>query len=585
MAFALNVVYTCVNAYLGINFGIGLSFGIVTVLLSRFLLNFIFKGVSKGEAVATMIMAAGGGYTAVMLAYNILTRVEVPESNLPLWLIPSKDVLLSRRILCWEWATPIFISVVILTLIPAVIGLIYGLAVNDVVSKCRSMVFPFYSAEAMAANACFEEEKSARALLIFLFIGVILTTLQYGLKVFGIDLIDFDFTPNLPYGFAFGFFANLAIIALGYIIESSVSLTILIAGIGIYFVVAPILVYSGFVPYTNVGSRFYTDLLYNHMISPALGTLLLSGILLIGIKKARKFLGGRKDYGKEMKKAVLGLSFVDFLRGLRIGFRDKKLIITFIASTTALIVWAITLNFLYPYPTWVSIVYTILFVAPIGIVDSYVILKMSGETGLPIGIYRFLLYQAPITASGYRGYAAHLAYPSVNPWAASTLNGNLKIGEMTGTSKRSVVKATILSLLPSALAGTLFTLFVWKYIGLLNELFPCVQFLQFLPMIKMFAKGSVEGVINPTTFIAGGCLGAVLQALTPASAMGIAMAMFLPPSYILTFGIGGLLRIYTDHKFGKKWFEENGRLIATGFITGSVIAQMLEVALMATMSF
>jgi len=104
-------------------------------------------------------------------------------------------------------------------------------------------------------------------------------------------------------------------------------------------------------------------------------------------------------------------------------------------------------------------------------------------------------------------------------------------------------------------------------------MFPAVGLIQSYAVLKIFAERTVQGVLDPRTFIIGGIVGGVLGALTPISPMGIALALLLPPSYILPFGLGGIIRIYTDKKYGKKWFEEKGQLIATGFIAGAIITQ------------
>jgi len=72
-------------------------------------------------------------------------------------------------------------------------------------------------------------------------------------------------------------------------------------------------------------------------------------------------------------------------------------------------------------------------------------------------------------------------------------------------------------------------------------------------------------------FVLGGVVGALLEVFTPVSMMGLGMGMLLPPHYIVTIGAGGLIRGYTDRRFGKVFFNEKGRLIVTGLMASSLI--------------
>jgi len=41
------------------------------------------------------------------------------------------------------------------------------------------------------------------------------------------------------------------------------------------------------------------------------------------------------------------------------------------------------------------------------------------------------------------------------------------------------------------------------------------------------------------------------------------------------FGVGGLVRLYTDRKWGEEFFQEKGRLIVTGVMASSLIVQVI----------
>jgi uncharacterized oligopeptide transporter (OPT) family protein len=92
---------------------------------------------------------------------------------------------------------------------------------------------------------------------------------------------------------------------------------------------------------------------------------------------------------------------------------------------------------------------------------------------------------------------------------------------------------------------------------------------------SMLVSGNISAVIDPVTFICGGILGALLELFTPISMFGVAMGMLLPPHYIIPMGIGGLIRWYTDRRFGKEFFRDKGGMVATGIMATSIITQVL----------
>jgi len=120
-----------------------------------------------------------------------------------------------------------------------------------------------------------------------------------------------------------------------------------------------------------------------------------------------------------------------------------------------------------------------------------------------------------------------------------------------------------------------FTLVLWKYIGFGTALMPAVSLIQSKVYLTMMATGNIAGTINLWLFLAGGVLGAFLEVFTPVSMMGLGMGMLLPPHYIVPFGVGGLIRWYTDRRYGREFYEEKGRLVVTGLMASSLIVQVV----------
>ena len=571
----LNVLYTLINSYLGLNFGMGLGFSLVTILLAYTLFHVVMDGTSKQEI--TTIVIASSGFTAWwIIATSIYIRIIEPESNLPTWLAPSLKVLVKGNMFSPEWIVPIFVNI-FLIIIPSLLGLIVGLAVADIVLKNKRMVFPFQQITGMTIKTCVDKGKNVKFLFMWMCAGVFLTLLQYLLAILGLETISIDWTPNLPEGYAFGFMANLAIIGVSYIIHPSLSLTLLIAGLITYFILAPIAVKIGLFTPAKTGMEFYMNMLFQFSLSPALGIFLLSGIVVLLIKKVRA-----KGKGDKKSDEIPSLSITNYIKAfINKSKEDKRLGIAYVSLTLMLIVFIMFMGVFNPIPNVTAIVLSLFLIVPIGIIDSFIIVKMAGEAGISMGGQRIVFYQVPIAALGGKGYTPYIAYPAISPWDTSAILGYFKIGEITETSRKSILKAYFFSYIPGIITSILFILVAWYYVGFPSEMFPAVGLIQSYAVLKIFAERTVQGVLDPRTFIIGGIVGGVLGALTPISPMGIALALLLPPSYILPFGLGGIIRIYTDKKYGKKWFEERGQLMATGFIAGAIVTQIIMAILIA----
>jgi uncharacterized oligopeptide transporter (OPT) family protein len=151
----------------------------------------------------------------------------------------------------------------------------------------------------------------------------------------------------------------------------------------------------------------------------------------------------------------------------------------------------------------------------------------------------------------------------------------MKIGVMTGTPRKAILIAQLIKTFPGVLASVAFVLAAWYLVGFPTVTFPAVGVIQGFAIVSLFANQSVgAGFDFITFFIFGGSVG-LLAAFFPISSLGVALAMFLPPSYFIPFSIGGFLRLYTQKKNGKEWFAKRGQVIAVGFIAGSAISQVV----------
>jgi len=396
----------------------------------------------------------------------------------------------------------------------------------------------------------------------------------------GFDVWVWDFTPFLPVGFAVGFILNISLLAVSFIIDPKVSISMLFAGIITYLVMAPILVALGVVTPALTGQEFYFNILFQYNFSPALGIMLISGLVVFGINYLRK----RRQPEETLKESenpkgdeagsVVG--FGDYIKIYFKGiFSNRLLGSLYLLIVLFFIILVSVLGVFSPFPLWVGIVISLIILLPVAIIDTFVMIKFVGEAGLGMGVQRLAFYEIPLAMAGFQGYVPFIGYPVINPFQTTDALGNMKIGVMTGTPRRAILIAQLVKTFPGVLASVAFVLAAWYLVGFPTVTFPAVGVIQGFAIVSLFANQSVgAGFDFITFFIFGGGLG-ILAAFFPISSLGVALAMFLPPSYFIPFSIGGFIRLYAQKKYGKEWFAKRGQIIAVGFIAGSAISQVV----------
>ena len=180
-------------------------------------------------------------------------------------------------------------------------------------------------------------------------------------------------------------------------------------------------------------------------------------------------------------------------------------------------------------------------------------------------------------ATGYRGYTPYIAMPgrgTTAAWEGIMISGFSKVREELGLRGRDIVLARLVSWVPSFLASAFFILLAWRAWGLPSPQMPCISVLMGLPVVRMLAERRVQGIIDPLTFLSAAVIGALLEALTPISMMGMAMGLLLPPYYSVPFAVGGLLRARLERRKGRDWLEQRGMVIVSSLIASSVLGQL-----------
>ena len=580
----LSVVYTVVNTYLNVNFGMGFGYTTITILLAYGLFHKLGRGSSRTEISACTLaagMALPIGWTTAFIIY---ASENLGGLDLPWWLAPpglgqGSDVPFSA------WAVPLAVLFVIAALSTAT-GIIVAYAVQPLIDRSERMVFPFYRAPATIIDACFEEGgRRLRTIAYFMAIGLAITGLQYALEALGVPAVLIDLSPYLPKGFILGIYLSVVFVACGLMIGPAVSFSMLASSLITYALVVPLLVSRGLLAPVKEPMEFYRDAVMKFLISPALGMMLLGGLLTTAIRSLASKIRAEKEARREGQTEVKGVGYGEllsyFFRSLK---ANKKLLAAYLAVIASVGLLAFFLNPLRPLSPLISVVVALLSATLLMLLDYAVLVKMAGEVGMTMGTHEFWLYAAPILATGYKGYTPYIIMPgegSHGAWEGVLLSGYGKVRRELGLEFKDIVKARLVTWLPSFTASAGFILLAWRLWGLGSPQMPCVSVMLSLPLVRMVAERRIKGIIDPWTFLIGAFSGAVLEALTPISLMGLAMGLVLLPYYSVPFAMGGALRILLDRKMGRDWFGREGMAIASALIASSVLVQVAFLALMA----
>jgi hypothetical protein len=322
----------------------------------------------------------------------------------------------------------------------------------------------------------------------------------------------------------------------------------------------------------------YFNLLFEYMLAPALGIMLLSGIVVFAVARLRKRNKSTNAHAKQEKDEQEGgtVGFAAYAKTYFQGLvHNRRLGLAYLSIIIIFVFVVIVLNIFSPLPIWASVIIALFLLLPIALIDTFVLVKFVGEAGIGMGVQRLAFYEIPLAVIGLEGYTAFLAYPAINPFTTTDTLGNLKIGTMTETPRRSILVAQLLKVIPGSITSVVFVLAAWYLIGFPTEVFPAVGVLQGFAIVSIFALNALAAGFNIIAFVVAGVIVGLLAVAFPISTLGVALAMFLPPSYFIPFSIGGFLRLYTNRKYGKEWFAKKGQVIAVGFIAGSAVTLVI----------
>ena len=573
----LALLFSAINGYLSLNLGMNFGYGAFAIIIAYSLFHRLGGGSCRRELAYVLISSIStlGIYNSLgFLLYMIQTEEGV---SFPLWMAPDRSAVMAGSLAPHYWVAPLAF-LVLSTALTTTLGMVFATILKGEFIRSRRMIWPNAAANSSLVDACVEGGATARLVGVAALVGFAVTFLQHLPSFWGYDLTMVDLSGLLPRGAILTISLSVAFAAVGYMINVSTSLSLMASGLVTYLVISPYLVSTGALEYTGDIMGLYNDLLFSFSIGPALGILLLGGVILsvLVLLKSRLSKKPAEEESDDVDLGYLRLYGI-LLRGL-LSNRAHLLVVGSIGALLFALAWV--LNPLTPFPPLYSLLFVLYSFFLASFVEMVLITKMSGETGMGMGIMAIFLYDIPLFGLGYREYTGFWAYPFFrpSPWAANGSLPYMKYADQLDVSWRDIVKAKVIGWAPSIIFSVFFTIVLWRYVGFGTPMMPAVSLIQSKMYLKLLTSGSFigngGGGLNPWTFVGGGVLGALLEVFTPVSMMGLAMGMFLPPHYIVPFGVGGLIRYYTDRRFGKDFFESTGRLVVTGLMASSLLVQV-----------
>ncbi|MCW4048879.1 MAG: OPT/YSL family transporter [Candidatus Bathyarchaeota archaeon] len=567
----LAIVFGVVNGYLSINLGWSFGYGAIAVIIAYSLFNAKNGGSCRRE-LAYVLIASSSQMGLYQIFGLVLYMIETTDVNFPWWMAPPRDILLSGSLNLTHWIAPILV-LMLANLLSMTSGLIIATIIRDELNRSPKMVWPNASVNTSLIDACMTGGGSAKLVSYSAIIGLVVTFTQNLPSLWGFDFTTLDLSGFLPEGAFLIISLSIGFACIGYMINVKSSLSLLGSGLVTYLIVSPYLVSRGMIDYNPDAMAYYNDFMMKYTLSPAIGIMLLGGILLTLFMLIKNTLLKKKDKDEGYEET----SYLGFYKVLVQGLLRNKVHLTVLSAIFMVIVaGAWILNPFQPMPRTFSVLFVIYSFFFASIIETVFIAKLQGETGMGMGILSMLIYDTPIFGSDYRGYPGFMVYSFMrpSPWISGGTVSYYKYREQIKVSWLDIIKAKITGWIPTMFISIFVTLIFWKYVGFGTEMMPSMQLIRSKVYVSMLATGDVTSTINPWTFIGGGVIGAILEVFTPVSMMGLGMGLFLPPHYIITMGTGGIIRYITNKRYGESFYKEKGRLIVTGLMASSLIVQV-----------
>ncbi len=529
----LSIVMGAANAYLGLKAGMTVSASIPAAVISMAILRGILK---KGTILENNIVQTIASAGEALAAGVIFT-------------IPAL-ILLGYQI--------DVLRIFFIASIGGILGVVFMIPLRHVLIVKEHGVLPYPEGVACAEVLIAGDQGGVRARYVFEGLGV-----GAGYKVFvqtGVlpELYE-AYLPGVK-GAMIGFDLIPALAGVGYIIGPRIGALVVGGGMLGWLVFAPILVSYGYA--ADPWEAWARYVRYIGVGAVLMGGLISLGKILPTVKEALKvtYEAFKSGATTKLKRTELDMNPVHIGALLVLSVLGVLAIALTAASPGAAVL-----------ATILAVIFAFIFVSVssriVGIVGS----SSNPVSGMTIGT--LLISSLVMKAVGITNEVAALfigAIVCIAAAVAGDISQDLKTGFLVGATPKWQQIGQILGVIASAtVIGSVVYMLHAAY-GIGSELLPAPQ----ANAMKAVVEGVFRGTM-PWELVFAGAVIAIILELIGLPALPFAVGLYLPIHLGLTIGIGSIVRVISDKKFGAKVSAEQGVLYASGMIAGDAIMGIL----------
>jgi len=544
------------------------------------------KGLTKQEIFIFLFgcSVATGSLFFPTLIYNLyfkrhpLTVSTGISQLLPKWFAPSLKLWHIRTFVHPEFILPIMVY-----LFAMFCGVLSNLALGFLTRELyiveENLPFPLQQVDAEICKTLAERKgKRLGVFIICALIGIVYGAVVYAipsityaalnLRIALVPLpwIDLNFLiENLFPGASFGISTEPSIIALGLILPSTVTISVFIGSMTLYFFGNWMLVTLGlfkeWTPGMNVQNAWQRSVLH-FWAGPNVMLAIAAGVLPL-IFHPKPFINSIK-------------SLLRFRKGVS-TFSLKTILVMYFFGTVLSVILS---HFLVPnFPLWILLLLSVGWTFLLNLVSA----RSLGITGMAINIP--YVREGTILASGYSGYDvwfAPIVFPGPVPEGAS-LCANFKVADLVSTYPMDVAKTYILAASIGVIFNFLYTQLFWSIAPVPSSLFPAPFWDINTTMTILFLTKQIT-IFKLEWFLPTFIIATIIQSLIeflhlPLSLIGIVVGAASPIPNSIGLLIGLSIGKILEHFFGKSWLNEHKTSIVAGLLTGEGIIVTLSTAI------
>jgi len=555
-----------------------------TLILSIEIYRLSGRGLPK-EAATLIFLVSSLAYSSPLLWLNLLyasyyrnspiVKMLGIQEAIPSFYAPSDPkIWLRREFLDPDWILPIGVFLCS-TLLATAANISLGLIAWRLYGETEKLPFPLQRPIADSIVTLVERgSEKMRMFAVSSLISICYAILLYGIpfvtQIFGYQMefipipwIDLNkhIHPFFP-GASFGIGTDITILAAGFMLPLSITLSMLAGSMALFFFGNWFLVSRGlgvfaeqWVPGMNINMSWQRSLL-STWISPLIGITLSVGLSPLILRP----------------KLLLNMFRV---RGLDGNSGVWRLLLIYIISTIGSVI--LTYALAPDLPVWISILLSI----PWSFIVGMSVTRVIGLTGLLFSVP--YVKELTLSTIGYSGYSAWFAPlyvlgPTCPPAEWCTW---FKVCELTGTSNRSLIKTWLIFFPISLVCSFVMVARFWKIAPIPSTIYPGVSV--FWPVQASFQSLWISRTLHifrPDMafygFLTVSSLYIFFEVLhIPVSMIAVAGGCMTPLPYTVTMVLGSIISSLLEKFLGKKFWRENRATIVAGVSLGEGLVVMV----------